>query len=92
MKAFQGQFGLREQDVRLRRATNRMIDEKARVALQVPTMEKVGPLRQSMAPENGKAYWMVFSNKGNMVRKGPGTGPKPSELCAEVRAKKAKPS
>jgi hypothetical protein len=47
-----------------------MIDEKAGVALQVPTMEKVGPLRQSMRPENGKSYWMAFSNKGNYVKPG----------------------
>jgi len=47
-----------------------MLDAKARVSLQVPTMEKVGPLRQSMAPENGKIYWMVFSNKGNLVKAG----------------------
>jgi hypothetical protein len=47
-----------------------LIDEKARVALLVPTMEKVGPLRQSGPPENGKSYWMVFSNKGNVVRTG----------------------
>lgn len=53
-----------------RASSPQMIDEKARVALQVPTMEKVGPLRQSTAPENGKAYWMVFSNKGNYVKSG----------------------
>jgi len=47
-----------------------MIDEKAHVQLQVPTMEKVGPLRQSMTPENGKTYWMVFSNQGNYVKAG----------------------
>lgn len=47
-----------------------LIDEKARVALLVPTMEKVGPLRQASPPENGKSYWMVFSNKGNVVRTG----------------------
>ena len=32
-------------------------------------MEKVR-LRQSMTPENGKTYWMVFSNKGNHVKAG----------------------
>jgi len=47
-----------------------MIDEKAGVALQVPTMEKVGPLRQSTTPEKGKEYWMVFSNKGSYVKAG----------------------
>jgi hypothetical protein len=47
-----------------------LIDEKARVKLVVPTMEKVGQLRQSSPPEAGKAYWMVFSNKGNLVKRG----------------------
>src|SRR6266403_4527994 len=54
----------------VRASSPQMIDAKARVSLQVPTMEKVGPLRQSMAPENGKIYWMVFSNKGNYVKPG----------------------
>jgi hypothetical protein len=47
-----------------------LVDEKAHAMLQVPTMEKVGPLRQSVAPEYGKSYWMVFSNKGNIVKAG----------------------
>ena len=47
-----------------------LIDEKAHVSLQVPTMEKVGPLRQAMPPEAGKTYWMVFSNKGKHVKAG----------------------
>jgi hypothetical protein len=38
--------------------------------LQVPTMEKIGQLRQLGAAEANKAYWMVFSNKGNLVRPG----------------------
>jgi hypothetical protein len=47
-----------------------LLDEKVHAVLQVPTMEKVGPLRQTGVPENGKFYWMVFSNKGNVVRAG----------------------
>jgi hypothetical protein len=47
-----------------------LLDEKAHAVLQVPTMEKVGPLRQSNSPENGKSYWMVFSNKGYIVKPG----------------------
>jgi hypothetical protein len=53
-----------------RASSPQLVDEKARVVLQVPTMEKVGPLRQSTTPEVGKVYWMVFSNKGNHVRSG----------------------
>jgi hypothetical protein len=47
-----------------------LLDEKAHAVLQVPTMEKVGQLRQSNTPENGKSYWMVFSNKGYIVKPG----------------------
>lgn len=47
-----------------------LLDEKAHVVLQVPNMEKVGPLRQATAPEAGKSYWMVFSNKGQPVKAG----------------------
>ena len=38
--------------------------------LQVPVMDKVGPLRQSAPPVAGQEYWMVFSNKGNLVKVG----------------------
>jgi hypothetical protein len=47
-----------------------LIDTRALVKLDVPTMEKVGQLRQSSAPEAGKTYWMVFSNKGRLVKPG----------------------
>ncbi|HWC16418.1 MAG TPA: hypothetical protein VG498_05365 [Terriglobales bacterium] len=47
-----------------------LIDEKARVKLVVPSLEKVGQLRQSNTPEAGKTYWMAFSNKGRLVRPG----------------------
>jgi hypothetical protein len=46
------------------------IDPQAGVKLVVPSMENVGQLRQSAPPENGKAYWMVFSNKGRLVKRG----------------------
>jgi hypothetical protein len=44
--------------------------ERARVKLVVPSMEKVGQLRQSSPPEVGKVYWMAFSNKGGLVKRG----------------------
>jgi hypothetical protein len=50
--------------------TPALLSQRARVVLQVPVMEKVGPLRQAMTPESGKEYWMVFSNKGNFVKPG----------------------
>jgi hypothetical protein len=47
-----------------------MLDEHAHAVLQIPEMEKIGPLRQSTKAENGKSYWMTFSNKGNVVKAG----------------------
>ncbi len=47
-----------------------LIDPQAGVSLVVPTLEKVGQLRQSSAPETGKVYWMAFSNKGRHVQPG----------------------
>jgi len=47
-----------------------LIDPAAGVKLVVPSLEKVGQLRQSSTPQAGKAYWMAFSNKGRRVKKG----------------------
>jgi hypothetical protein len=51
-------------------ATPYLIDEQHGLALQVPVMEQVGQLRQVAAPENGREYWMAFSNKGKYVKPG----------------------
>ena len=40
------------------------------VKLVIPTLEKIGQLRQSSTPENGRSYWMAFSNKGGIVKRG----------------------
>ena len=45
-------------------------DPQAGVSLVVPTMENIGMLRQTAAPEAGKSYWMAFSNKGRRVKRG----------------------
>jgi len=47
-----------------------LIDPQVGVKLVVPSLEKVGQLRQSSTPENGKSYWMAFSNKGRPVKRG----------------------
>jgi hypothetical protein len=47
-----------------------LIDPQARVRLVIPTMEKIGQLRQTAEPEAGKVYWMVFSNKEGFVKQG----------------------
>ena len=53
-----------------RKATPYLIGHTSHAVLQVPVMDKVGPLRQSTAPEAGKEYWMVFSNKGDVIKTG----------------------
>ena len=53
-----------------RASSPQLLDEQARAVLEVPVMEKVGPLRQSTPPMHGKSYWMAFSNKGNVVKSG----------------------
>jgi hypothetical protein len=47
-----------------------LIDQQAGVKLVVPSLEKVGQLRQSSTPEAGRSYWMAFSNKGRLVKRG----------------------
>jgi hypothetical protein len=47
-----------------------LVDPRAGVKLVVPSMEKIGKLRQSSNPEAGKSYWMAFSNKGRPVKHG----------------------
>ena len=53
-----------------KKAEPALIDPQARVKLVVPSMEKVGQLRQSSTPIAGKTYWMAFSNSGRRVRQG----------------------
>jgi hypothetical protein len=46
-------------------------DPQAGVSLVVPSLEKVGQLRQaSQNIEAGKSYWMAFSNVGRRVKRG----------------------
>jgi hypothetical protein len=47
-----------------------LIDPRAGVSLVVPSLEQVGQLRQSADPEEGRSYWMAFSNKGRLVKRG----------------------
>ncbi len=60
----------RAQALENKASTPSLVDENAHVALSIPVMDKVGPLRQSMPAETGKTYWMMFSNKGNKVGSG----------------------
>jgi hypothetical protein len=47
-----------------------MIDQKTGTRLTVPTMEKIGELRQTAEPEPGRDYWMIFANPGKLVKPG----------------------
>ena len=47
-----------------------LILPSAGIRLSVPSLEKVGQLRQSNSPEAGKSYWMAFSNPGRRVKRG----------------------
>jgi hypothetical protein len=47
-----------------------LIDPQAGVKLVIPEMQNVGKLRQSSKPDVGKSYWMAFSNKGRLVKRG----------------------
>jgi hypothetical protein len=53
-----------------KKATPYLFGQRSRALLHIPVMNKIGQLRQSGAPETGKEYWMVFSNKGNLVKAG----------------------
>jgi hypothetical protein len=50
--------------------TPELIGIRSNAVLHIPTMEKIGQLRQLSAAEANKEYWMVFSNKGNLVKPG----------------------
>ena len=47
-----------------------LIDPEKGVKLVVPSLEKVGLLRQMSTPVEGKSYWMAFSNSGRLVKRG----------------------
>jgi hypothetical protein len=47
-----------------------LISQEKHVKLIVPSLEKVGQLRQSSTPIPGSTYWMAFSNPGRPVKPG----------------------
>jgi hypothetical protein len=47
-----------------------LISPVSHVKLVVPSLEKVGQLRQSSTPVSGNTYWMAFSNPGRPVKPG----------------------
>ena len=53
-----------------KKSTPYLLGQRSRALLQIPVMDKVGQLRQTGSPQAGQEYWMVFSNKGNLVKPG----------------------
>jgi len=47
-----------------------LIDPVHNIKLVIPSLEKVGQLRQSGTPEAGRSYWMAFSNPHRTVKRG----------------------
>ena len=47
-----------------------LIHQETGKVLSVPDTAKVGPLRNSNTPQDGKIYWMFFGNAGNLVKAG----------------------
>jgi len=51
-------------------ATAYLYGQTSHAVLEIPVMDKVGPLRQTGPLEVGQEYWMVFSNKGGPIKAG----------------------
>jgi hypothetical protein len=52
------------------KSTPLLIDEASHAALQIPVLEQIGKLRQTNTPVSGRAYSMLFSNRGGYVKPG----------------------
>jgi hypothetical protein len=55
-----------------KKAEPALISPAKGVKLVIPALENVGLLRQTPSgkPQVGKIYWMAFSNKGRLVKRG----------------------
>ncbi len=47
-----------------------LIHQESGKVLEVPVTAKVGPLRSSDTPQEGRVYWMFFGNKTRLVQPG----------------------
>lgn len=59
-----------------------LIDQASGKALAVPNTAKLGPLRNSNQPKEGRIYWMFFGNRGGLVD----TGSKVTVVIGDFRA------
>lgn len=60
-----------------------LIVERTGAAFAVPAPGKVGELRNSETPENGRIYWMLFANPGNYVKPGEKVSVKIGDFLAD---------
>ncbi len=51
-------------------ATPVLIDESTGARFVVPQMPKVGQLRQTATPKEGRIYWMIFANGNRSLKPG----------------------
>jgi hypothetical protein len=47
-----------------------LIDQASGKVVAVPSIGKVGPLRNSNMPKEGKIYWMFFDNLAGLIKSG----------------------
>ena len=47
-----------------------LIHQESGMVLAVPETAKLGPLRNSNMPQEGRIYWMFFGNTGHLVKAG----------------------
>jgi hypothetical protein len=60
----------RAKELARKQAIPYLVGQKNNVVLQVPTLDNIGQMRQTAAQQAGQEYWMVFSNKGDLIRRG----------------------
>ena len=47
-----------------------LLDQKTGKVLAVPNTAKIGPLRNSNTPQEGRIYWMFFGNHTGLIKQG----------------------
>lgn len=60
----------RAKAVHQKKAEPHLLGLRSHAMLSVPSLENVGQLRQTEAITEGKDYWILFSNKGDLVKVG----------------------
>jgi hypothetical protein len=66
----------------VRKTKPNLVHQSSGKVLVVPSTAKLGPLRNSYAPKEGRIYWMFFGNAGDLVK----AGDKVTVVIGEFRA------